>query len=483
MRKLILLALLLCLAAVLGAQSTLAVNGLNEAKFIYRTVPDSLHVYFRDSFAFGLSYRNFSFGMKFIAELPKYSTSQSDLLEDLAPERLGLGWKELYVSYAKDDYLLHAGTIEETFGSGIAFRSFQDLEFDTDNRVTGFKFGYDGDLQVKALYGAILNADRNNDSYDLAYGMDAAYSLPALFTPGLTALQMRIGNAFGGWDTNNVYGGRLKLISGVIEAAGEYYLRDHQRPDTGLPAIEGSALYATLAVSLSPVQFGGAFKDYSKFQYRLQDLPLANHHNETLADNQGSGVDEQGFQGWVNFQALRNLSVMLDYAEAWSADKHLKMNDAYAGLDWIQGEVSATLSYSHVEKVDDILQYWQQELYPAFNVSFPAWSKPVVLSGEFKTVSKQRNSAESSHYEPKLQADITVGKLGLSLGAQSWWEDFSSLTDSRYWTNLELKYPLLADSELIFFAGSEAGGKVCRNGVCRYMAPFSGVRLELNTRF
>ncbi len=66
-----LLILILVSFTLLGAQNTLWVNGSNEAQFIYRTVDDSLHTYFKDAFGFNLGYRNFSFGMKFIAELPK----------------------------------------------------------------------------------------------------------------------------------------------------------------------------------------------------------------------------------------------------------------------------------------------------------------------------------------------------------------------------------------------------------------------------
>ena len=54
---------------------------------------------------------------------------------------------------------------------------------------------------------------------------------------------------------------------------------------------------------------------------------------------------------------------------------------------------------------------------------------------------------------------------------------------SRYWANMEVKYPILEGSDIVLFAGKEPGGKVCRNGVCRYVAPFSGLRVELSTIF
>jgi hypothetical protein len=478
LKRIILPLLLLVALGGLWGQSTLTLNGLNEASFIYRTAPDSLNAYFRDSFGFNMGYKNFSFGMKFIAELPKYSTDQSELLESLVSDRLSLGWQELYVTYAKDAYLIHAGTIEETFGSGIVFRSYKDLEMDEDYRVNGFKFGYDDKLRVKALYSAFNNT-ANLGKLDLAYGADAEYPVFKPLTLGASYLaqQTLIGTSY---KEDEVLGGRLRFLTGWLEATAEVARRDKKESED-----DGTALYGTLSTGFGPILLGGAYKRYDGFDYynHLQDLPLANHHNETLADSQGSGADEEGFQAWTTVILPADLTLTLDYAEAWNQAGDMKMNDAYAGLDWLSGNLAATVSYSHVEKIDEASSHWQKETYPAVNISFPAGKTAMVVSGEFKTVEKQAFTEKSRHYEPKLQVDLTLGKLGISLGAQSWWKDFGSVMDSRYWPNLELKYPVLAGTDLVFFAGKEAGGKVCRNGVCRYVAPFSGLRLELATRF
>ncbi|MCK9333203.1 MAG: hypothetical protein M0Q19_08505, partial [Candidatus Cloacimonetes bacterium] len=108
---------------------------------------------------------------------------------------------------------------------------------------------------------------------------------------------------------------------------------------------------------------------------------------------------------------------------------------------------------------------------------------PVYLKGDFKVVEKRRFSNKSRHYEPQVQADIAIKKLSVSLGLQSWWNDFDSIMKSTYNPNIELKYPLFSHSDLVVFAGKEQGGKVCRNGVCKFVAPFEGIRAELSTRF
>lgn len=479
----------------LAAQTGLTLNGLNEAQFIYRDAPDSLNVYFKDSFAFNLGFRDFSFGIKFVAELPKYSNNQSDLIGEMAPADLKLAWEELYAAYEKGPWLARGGTFYETFGSGLVFRSYEDKEFDLDHRLGGFQFRYDDALRLKAIYGA--NASPiNNNALDLSYGLDLEYPME-LLTLGASAVGYRNLTPFSTYSQTEIYAGRLGINRGPFSVKAEYAVRDlYKRGNAALAPISGSAIFASGDLSLGPFMLGAAYKNYDQFQFRQQDIPLANYHSETLSDNQASGLDEIGLQGWTNLSLGSSLSLDLNYAEAWNKAETKRMNDAYAGLEFSAGDLTGGLSWSHVEKtgsdpnpLGQDVSYWQREITPAFHTAFPALGKPVGLSGEFKLVDKEKLDAPTnsyvlqSHYEPKLQAELALGKVSLALGAQSNWEDFSAIMDSRYWANAELKINLYDHSDLLLFAGREAGGKVCRNGMCRYVAPFSGLRVELSTRF
>lgn len=478
-KRLVLPLLLLLLSLGLGAQNTLMINGLNEAQMIYRSAEDSLNVYFRNSFGFNLAYRDFGFGMKFISELPKYSNQQTELMQELDPNRLALGWKELYANYRKDAFSLHAGTTAETFGQGLSFRSYEDIEFDADHRIESILVKYDEVLQIKAFYGAI-ESENYSARYDLAYGADAQYPVYQGLRLGASALGFRDLGAFNHYSFRDVFAGRMLLSFGSLDAYTEYAISKNYRQPGG--ATDGSAIYANADYMIGPLMLGGAYKKYEDFSYRLQDIPLANHHGETLSDALSSGLDEEGWQARASLNPGSALSLSADYAEAWSSDKKRKMNDLYleaaisTGGEWL-------LSYSHIEKLDDTMQQWQKEFYPAISAGITAWGNPLKLLAEFKTVEKQSFSNEYSHYEPKLQADFSVQKLGLSLGLSSHWDDFSSISQSRYMPNIEAKYPLFSHSEILIFAGKEAGGKVCRNGVCRFVAPFEGVKAEFTTRF
>ncbi len=487
-RKLLLLVLtLVMLGSFLQAQEILRIGGLNEASYVYRTVPDSLNSYFRNSFNFNLNYRNFGFGMSFVAELPKYSTEQSQLLEDISSAELKLGWQEIYAYYQKEAFKIHAGTINETMSSGLTFRSWEDIEFDQDNRIDGFLVSYDQDARIKALYGAIPNPN-NKDKYDLAYGAYAEYPLFSFLRLGGTALSFRNFSYVNPltqrdiYDQRDVISGRMGFSKWDLDASVEYAHSELYYPNTpGLT--KGSAIYATADYFFHPFQIGSAYKRYENFSYRLHDLPLANHHGETLADNQSSGVDEEGLQGWLNWEITDQISYKLDYAEAWSRNKEKKMNDFYTGLDWFTGQNLIAVEYGQIEKIDDSTSNWQIERIPSITTSLSVWGQPISLKTEYKHVEKQHFETLKSHWEPGLQADLKLGKMSLSMGLKTEWKDPSELMDSSYFANLEAKYPVLEHSELTLFVGKDSGGKVCRNGICRYVAPFNGIKAEFTTRF
>ena len=476
-----LLLLLLVSITLLSAQNVLFVNGSNESQFIYRTVEDSLHTYFNDTFGFNLACRNFGLGMKFIAELPKYSTEQTELLDELDSNRLELGWQELYASYEKDAWKIYTGITEESFGNGIVFRSYKDLEFDIDNRLESFLFSYNDVFKLKAIYGAIENPAING-KYDLAYGTDLQSPNFQGISLGASAMAFRNLLTTNIYNQRTVFAGRLNYATEYIDLQAEAAVSKlYHQP--GIDTKNGKAIYVNGSYYFGPVTLGGAYKQYDKFQYRLNDLPTANYHNETLSDASATGEDEIGWQVFGTVSFTDGLNFTADYAEAFNSEKIKKMNDAFFALEYSGNSFSLLTSYSHIEKVDESSNSWQQDLIPALQTNFTWLKIPVQIQAEYKKVSKQRQEAESEHYEPKLQTDFTFKKLSLSLCAQSNWEEISEIFDSRYWASAQIKFPLFEHSDIILFGGKEAGGKVCRNGICRYVAPFEGLRVELNTRF
>ncbi|MDD2331810.1 MAG: hypothetical protein PHI68_04055, partial [Candidatus Cloacimonetes bacterium] len=167
----------------------------------------------------------------------------------------------------------------------------------------------------------------------------------------------------------------------------------------------------------------------------------------------------------------------------WNSNQDRKMNDLFASLNYSPGSSQYGLDYSHIEKLDDELLTWSLESTPALNLGIPIKGNNFTCKAEYKYAKKTLMDQSVEHYEPKLQVDYSLGRVALSAGAQSWWHSPKDLMDSTYWTNIEAKIKIYEHSDLTLFAGKEAGGKVCRNGTCRFVAPFEGYKVEISTRF
>lgn len=478
--RLYFLAALVLASSFLMAQNTLQINGLNEAMFVYRTAENSLDAYFSDEFGFNLGYRNFNFGMKFISHLPKYPIEQTELLPELDSTRLDAQWKELYAGIEKDDFALHVGTTEESFGRGLVFRSFKDIEFDEDHRLNSTLFRYDGKLKFKALYGAIESPNIAK-RLDLAYGADLEVPIIKGIRLGSSAMAFRELMPDYSYGNRDVFAGRITFNKYDLELSGDYaYSKRFRYPSQDK---EGHAAYINAEYQMGNLLVGGAYKNYRDFNYRLNDIPLANYHGETLSDTSESGANEEGWQARVDYSLFDKLYLSTDYAEAWDSSMKRRMNDLYIAMEYFAESASYTLSWSHIEKLNEG-EDWQKEFYPTLEADFGSWYVPLFLKAEYKTVETKQGLGEVvRHFEPTLQAEFSLYKLGVSLGATSHWQEVSKLFESRYSPNIELKYPLFDHTDLILFGGKEAGGKVCRNGVCRYVAPFEGIRAEVQTRF
>jgi len=501
MKRLILLGLIALLTCSLFAVDDLYLSGFNEVTYIYRTAQDSLNSYFRDAFSFSLNYKDFTIGTKFLAELPKYSNEQSQLLPELNANKLSTKWTERYLEFEKDNLILHGGTISESFSSGMVFRAWEDTEFDQDTRMDGFLVKYNKELKLKALYGALPN--RNQPAkYDLVYGADTEYQIFKGIDLGASLLTMRTLTLLNTYNQQDVYGGRLNWSLEAIDGSLEYATTSMMK--NGTANYKGKGISAFTNVYLKPsfvnsITLGAGYKYYDKFNYRTQDLRTNTYHNETLADSQSTGDDEEGLQGIATIVFNDNVTGYINYAEAWNYNKSKQMNDFYASIESLLGSSTLLAEYGHIEKLDDNLSNWQKNIIPAIGIGIPLTNSSVNFKAECEYIEKVVFYEKTWHYEPKLQTDFSIGKMGLSLGMQTVWsevidenngikvtflnQNLGYIPAYPYWVNCEVKYPLFAHTDITLFAGREAGGKVCRNGVCRFVAPFQGIKLEAVTRF
>lgn len=158
-------------------------------------------------------------------------------------EGTGLGMR--YVGYTNDYLDITLGNFYEQFGSGMAFRSYEDRALGFDNNMDGMRliFRPHKGVQLKGVYGRqrlAFTDGRVVKSPGLVRGLDAEFSINEMFK-SLNAfpLQIQVGASFVSKyqkDDNSelilpenvgAYGGRLKLRYKRFAADAEYIYKEN----------------------------------------------------------------------------------------------------------------------------------------------------------------------------------------------------------------------------------------------------------------
>lgn len=282
------------------------------------------------------------------------------------------------------------------------------------------------------------------------------------------------------YSEQDVFGGRMSLNNSQMDGSIEYAASSKYHQD--IPERNGYGIYANGNVYLGDLNVSAAYRKYHKFDYSLHDLPAVNYHNEPLTDAT-AGLDEEGPQGEIRYNHGEDNSIQVNYAEAWSSDQKNKMNDLYTEFDQKFEKWQMTVEYSHLEKKEIEIEHWSKDLTPAVTFDFNVAGNPAHIRAEYEYIEKQNQQVTSFHFEPLLQTDYHYKQYGLSIITETEIADFSDFGRARYFINGEFRTTILSNTDLLFFAGKQKGGKVCRNGSCKYVSPFNGIRLTLSTRF
>lgn len=465
------------------------INGLNEASYVYKAADDSLNHFFKDKFSFNLFYGDFSFGMKFIAELPEYDTFRK--IEILDNNDLAYRWAERYLSYQKNCFFILGGTFEESFGSGLTFRAYEDDDFNIDTRLEGLQFNITKNTwKIKALYGSyksdIIGKEEKNN---LAYGIDLEVKPWKILSLGTSAIGLRnIHQTDNLYNEIITYSGRLNLSIDPVEFAAEAAVlreNDDKREFENIPAQEGYGIYANLITYLGKFTASAGFKKYDDFFSNMHDLPAVNYSGEPLTENPTNpiGFDEEGLQGEIRYLPNFENEIIVNYGESWNSSKDFRLSDLHASARHDFENFSITAEFSHLETIDDIAEKWEKKAMPVVSFDFRIGQIPVYTKAEWEWIESQHFQEESSYHEPLLQTDIEIADIGISVIAESRYNSDDGISKAEVWLGTEISTDIFSHTQLKVFAGKEKGGKICRNGTCRYQSAFEGLRVEITTSF
>lgn len=488
MKKIVLIALSILFLSHLIAEEV-AISGINEAHYVYRSVEGAHNQYFRDKFKFLLQYSNFRFGMSYVGELPKYRKFQP--LNQMDSSDLYSEWEERYLEYNTGDYMVKAGNYDALIGSGMILHAYYNDDLDEDYRLDGFYGRVEKDKwSLQAFHGILPTEDESVDANDVVNGADIEISPIQPLTLGFAALsnQEYQGADNYTYSIREVISGRIGYYHDFFELNTEYAESKQYHNELG-GTNYGNAIYSDLNIYAGKFTLTGAYKNYDNFVHRLNELPTVNHSEEPLVDygyDVGSG--EEGYMTVIRFVPDFENEFIINFANGWSKDETIEQIDIYSKYRHDFEDFSIVAEYSQLENTWQTgnVNFWAQEIKPKLSVDFMLADMPALLKAEYKMEKHgeyTHEEIETLKHEPSLQADLGIKEYAVSvLASYHFWDD-GEIDANTPKIGVEVVAPIWSHTELKVFVGSEKGGLVCRNGVCNYQAPFDGARIDLITRF
>ena len=486
-RQILLLLLFMVVSLSLAAQN-INITGENTATYIYRTAKDSLNNYLENELKFRVDRGVFSFGMSFLAELPKYDDTAP--VSELHSDNLKTSWKDLFVQLNYDDFRLKAGTIDEAYGVGLILRSWNNPDLDQDKRLDGALAHYNyKNLRLKGLYGKMKEDIRAEaiSQNDLVTAIDSEYKVFPFLAIGASAVEYKQERSLiptRDYTYLNIYGGRFALTTDYFDLESEY--AEH-KTFHGLPSeVYGNALYSYANGYLGSWSLGAGYKRYDNFdRYPLSDLPTLNHYDELLYSYATGYIKtEEGLFGEIRYNHNLQHEILVNYGESWDDKYDVRLANIFAEYKWHLDAVSITTDFEHLEKRNNYIYSWEKEVIPTISIDFLELPVPLTVKAKWSFKEENIYETEKSYNKPYLQIDSRLfGILKYAIFAEYQFVGMDDISNNKVYLGAELVTNIASHTEAKLFAGQEKGGKVCRNGICKDQAPFEGIKFSLNTRF
>jgi len=472
---------------------------------------------------------------------PRYLTVGARLLFDVPPE-IGPTFRGLHRRYAElsaEGFLVRAGHSSELFGIGLALNLFENRGLAYDTWMDGVKLAYEGDfLRATALAGRVEYWDSivvaRTETYDLrAANLEVDpfdwITLGGSFVMTDGKIPGPAGETLLEAEIPELYG---NLRIGTLDLFAAWALKRTDVPADTLTT-SGTGVYGAISWTGDGVGLALDYKDYrfdpgDPFERNdptratrmlpIQNPPIVLREHTwfflTRALHMVNFNDEVGLQ-LEGFLALdRNTTLT---ANASLASEH----------DFYEYDPS-TFTFAQKERTGDYLPSTDPRLSPYWEVLleaehyfgsrgvlrlaaarrqytlavlFPGATHHLIKStvvpglvqlplGSFLTatlqveheqVSDNYNISREQYYN-QLFAVTFSSSPGISLGGRfEYTTNPSDLSGREEWFAFDIGYRVGGWHTMVLTVGQQRGGQICVNGVCRYIQPFSGVRLTMQT--
>jgi predicted porin len=485
MKKLLFLLILTgFLSSFLAAEISYSV--LNEFNF---TLSDRIienRSYFSDKIQLQMQYSSFRSGLKFEFYSPRFdkfllindNMSDESIESTLANNEEDESFlSEYYLQYESTNLFAQIGTFEAVIGTGMVLHNFYDEDFEEDSSLMGAYFNPVFNKWQAQLFAGFMESAVDEKEEDQLAAVDLDF---------FPLYQLQLGASYvmhkqfiddDEYNQRDIISGKLIYSSDLFEFNTEYAQSNDEED------LEGTALYTNLITYAGKFTVTASYKNYENFDVKISDLPIANHSGQQLAHGWEVGEDEEGVMGEIRFLPDYENEFVVNYAEGWSSDYNVRQSDLYTEFKHDFEELSVKLEYSALEQLNENSNIWNKELTPALTVDMLVLDNPLLIKAEYQYKEDENAAERISHYEPKLQTDLSLGNYSFSLTVESQIGEAEDGEDGDFWIGAEIATTIFSNTDIRLFGGKEKGGIVCRNGVCKNQAAFNGIRLNIITSF
>ncbi len=474
-----------------------------------------------------LFWNSFTMGFEYLYDNPP----------EFGPSYIGL--RKRWVEFAKKGLELRVGDYYTLYGKGLSMNLFENRALNYDTRLDGIRGTY-RNKYVKALFAMgqmdyidLLRHDRI-EVYDVTSGHVTIKPFRALHLgASLLGVTGELPTAFGiDQVTMEMPEFMATFRGGGFELFGQYAIKNSNiiSPRADGTTInydsDGNAFYGAASYT-SDIGLGITF-DYKDYRYDVVDeehrdanrasrmLPMANppivhkEHYFTLLSRNPHLVDfndEIGAQVDVFYSMTPEITINLNGAVASRHDGYRTNNGlrvTYKRETEFLPSMDEQFSPFY-EMYGEVEWYFDGDSYlrAAFNRRYDApyennlahvqssWTLPLrveyVLTPDYSLgVNLEQQWFHDSFAVDK--PDYYNQFVALTINRSSQWSAtlrFEYTTDTgvpmgtQFWRAIDLSYRLGTEHLITLMYGTERGGLICTNGICREVLPFDGVRFSL----
>ena len=479
---------LLAAAAVAGA-AQLNINGVNRAE-AWACFDSVYSTQVEDKLDLNLRYGDLKGQVGFFLFEP--SKPWDDVRK---PMRL----LDYSVAYSPDQLEVLYGRFYQDFGKGLVLRAYKDDDFRHYKSLFGLRGTARLPLgtEVVALSARLRDLFFQENVYKLMnlsdssdQAMGANLSSRPLRWLGFGGRYVRINRdldpapkAF-----TELFGGDLTTSFGPVELYGEVARRFGTGPGLGGRST-GFGYYANATLAYSGLSVLGQVMDYDSIGfptglYHWNDPPTPIKSGVAM----NRGVDERGFGFVATATPLSALYVEADYGRLVTND------DTSAGVVEWEGKARYDLetSWTYEAYFNHLVQnnvelgtYRRAVDKPVVHVSYLAGQHTFAFEGEYAFVDERSTHGDSWDYHEAAVA-LSYG-YGAGLLFTLGYQRVDVVLDKRYngetsWPMVEAVWSVTERNMLRVRLGAERGGYTCSGGVCRFEAPFKGIKVQLISR-